>query len=272
MTEPSSTRKPRTKRERRGHLTSRLVSEEAMNRALRYLLEDAQRYMLIVNRSTVNTESGEIQDASITLSEDNPPSLDNGLDPRIKYSRQVIIVLVQKDGGVAKVNLTSRTWEVWVKSPTLPRRIRVFNKELTSGAYSRFFTSTTALGLFTIPVWLPFLLFIIWTFCNNNARHAMWSNSKAAPNIPLPVWDQHIQSLTFKLWPLFIVVALGIAVVVLTSGGLRIWPRYLSNHSFQRTVYEIKSNFSIPQNLNSPLFVAVVSVILTAVLTYLITH
>jgi ABC-type cobalamin transport system permease subunit len=73
-----------------------------------------------------------------------------------------------------------------------------------------------------------------------------------------------------KFEPLLLLVALGIWLLVLMSGGLRIWPKYLSSESLQRTFFEIRSNFALPQNLNTPLFVGVASAIVGALLAYLL--
>jgi hypothetical protein len=269
--ERKPTRKPRYRREREGRLTGRLVSEEAMNDALRYLLEDCQRYMLIVNRSIINPDSGESQDPSVILSDDNPPLLSESLDARLKRSRQVIIVLVQKDGGVAKIDLTARRWEVWIKSATLPRKIRVFNKKLASGARTRVLTAATGWWIITLPLWATFLLFLGWSLSTSQRRHEVWGSSHGSKT-PWPGWIVHFETTMLSLWPLWVICAVVIWLVVIMGGGLRIWPRYLSSNSLQRAAFQVRSNFVLPQNLNAPLFVGVVCAVLSALITYLLTR
>lgn len=243
-----------------------------MGDAIRYLLEDAQRYMFIINRSPINPENGETQDESITLSEKDPLSLGNVFDARLRHSRQIIIVLIQQDGGVAKIDLTARKWEVWVRSATLPAKIRTFNKKLRSAGHSRLFTTDAVLLLASFPFWSFVLLFTVWSILNRKARHEIYSKSKTSPSIPPPEWLLHYGSAIVNLWPLILLVAAGIWIIILTSGGLRIWPKYLSRHSLQRAIYEIRANFALPQNLNAPLFVAVVAAIFGALITYLLTR
>jgi len=275
MAKQESTRKPRIRRKRGGRFTSRLISEEGMSDALRYLLGDSQGYMLIVNRSTVNSDTGESQDASIALSEKDPPLLEVPLDSRLKRSRQIIIVLIQRDGGVAKINLTGRKWEIWITSATLREKLRTFNRRLLAGAHSRFITADGAVLIGSLPILIYTLSWLVWSVSTPKGRAEIWS-AKASPRSnstifsSSPVWLQHFESTAFALLPIFALVGLGIGGIVLLGGGLRVWPEYLSRHSFQRAVYEMRSNLALPQNLNSPLFVSLVSAIVGAIVTYLL--
>lgn len=264
-----STRKFQIRHEQQGWFTRRLVSEEGMSQALRYLLEGSKRYLFIINRSTINPSTGAVQDTSITLSEADPPSLEKQPDPRLTRSRRVIIVLIQEDGGVCKIDLTGRKWEIWIKGAALRSKLQVFNRMLRADAYSRLITPAAALSLATLPIWFPTLLFLGWSLYNGKARQEVWVN-KTSANIPSPAWIDHFGSATVRVWPILLLLALAIWIIILTSGGLRIWPKYLSRLSFQRAVYEIRSNFAFPRNANAPLFTSVSGAIVGAVITYLL--
>jgi hypothetical protein len=273
MAKQESTRKPRIRRKREGKFTSRLISEEGMSDALRYLLEDSQGYMFIVNRSTVNPDTGESQDASIALSEKDPPLPEESLDPRLKRSRQIIIVLIQRDGGVAKINLTGRKWEIWITSATLREKLRTFNRKLLAGAHSRFVTVEAAILIGILPILSYALSWLVWSVSTPKGRAEIWSakaSSRSNSTILSPVWLQHFGNTALTLLPIFVLVGLGIGAIVLLGGGLRVWPEYLSRHSFQRAVYEMRSNLALPQNLNSPLFVSLAGAIVGAIVTYLL--
>ena len=229
--------------------------------------------MFIINRSTIDPTNGNTQDASITLSEQDPPSLGDSLDSRLKHSRQVILVLVQKDGGVAKIDLTARKWQVWIRSATVPSNIRAFDKKLSQGAHSRLFTVDSAIALVLFPLWGPLALFFIWSASSQKARYEVWSGHKSASStFPFPAWINHFAHAAAALWPIFVVIAIGIFVVTATSGGLRVWPTYLSRHSFQWAIYQVRSNFSLPQNINAPVFVGVSCAILGALITFFLTR
>jgi hypothetical protein len=242
-----------------------------MSDALRYLLDDAKRYLLIINRSPINPENGEKQDVNITLFENDPPSLANPLDSRLKHSRKIIIVLIQKDGGAAKLDLTRRSWEMWTKSPSLHNRLHVFNEKLRSSRRSRLFTINGALTVGLLPIWSALLLGFAWSAFSQEGRREVWSGPAKA-NIPFPVWLKHYNHDAGRLWPIFIIAALAIWIIILTSGGLRIWPNYLSRHSFDRAAYHMRSNFILPENLNAPLFVGIAGVVLGAIVTVLLTR
>jgi hypothetical protein len=270
LSKQRSTQIPRTRLKRAGRLTGRLVSEEGMSNALRYLLEDTQHYLFLINRSSVNPATGEDQDASITLSEKDPPSLGSSLDPRIRHSRRIIVVLVQNDGGVAKIDLTARKWEIWIKSATLRGKLSTFNKKLLVEAHSPLITTGGALSIAAFPIWAPILMWLVWSFSSRKARYEVYTVKNSS--LPWPAWIQQFENVSAKFWPILILAALGIWIIVLSGGGLRIWPSYLSRHSLQRATYEIRSNFALPQNLNSPLFVGIAGAVVGAILVYILTH
>ncbi len=266
-----SARKLPIRRRRQGKFTGRLVSEEGINNALRRLLLGAQRYMFIINRSTVNADTGESQDASISLSETDPPSLEGSLDPRVKHSRHVIIVIIESDGGAAKIDLTRRNWEIWITSATIRDKLYAFNQDLRSDAHSRLVTATAAFWIFSLPGWSWFLLFLGWSFFSPQGRYEVWSTSRPEDaSVASPAWLVHFTQTMGKLWPIFILASLVIASIILLSGGLRIWPKFLSRPSFQRAAYEIRSNFMLPENINSPLFASLVGAVGGAIVTYLL--
>jgi hypothetical protein len=242
-----------------------------MNDALRYLLKDVQRYMFVVNRSAINPDTGESQDASIALSEKDPIALDESLDPRLKQSRRIIVVMMLHDGGVAKIDFTRRTWEIWVTSPSIWDRLRTFNRKLRSGAHGWLVTEDAGLLIASFPIWSLALLFFVWSFSSRKVRNEAWGTSSNA-NLPWPTWLIHYESDVFKLWPLLLLFAVGVWFIVLVSGGLRLWPRYLSRLSLQRAYYEMRSNLALPQNVNTPLFVGLAGAVVGAIVTVVLTR
>jgi hypothetical protein len=242
-----------------------------MSDALHYLLEDTKRYLFIVNRSPINPDTGDAQDVSVTFTEKDPPSLGKSLDPRIRHARRILIILIQNDGGVAKIGLTSRNWEIWIKSATLREKLRTFNEKLRATAHSRFITPGACVAIAFFPFWGPLLAWIGWSFSSAKARHEVYA-TKSGKTPPGPEWVQHLESVGPKFLPIFILVALVILLIILAGGGLRIWPSYLSSHSFQRAIYVIRSNFALPENLNAPLFTAVVGAVAGGIIVYLLTR
>lgn len=271
VSERKMARKPRVRRSR-GQFTKRLVSEEGMADALRYLLSDVQQYMLIVNRAAINSDSGESQDASIAFSESDPPLLEDSLDARLKHSRRIIAILMLNDGGVAKIDLTRRSWEIWITSPSVRERLRTFKRKLRAVAHSWLITIDSGVLIAGFPIWSIALLFFAWSFSSKKTRYEVWSTKNGGKKSSWPLWLQHYESIIYKLWPIFILIGAAICVIVLLSGGLKIWPRYLSRISFQRASYEVRSNLAIPQNLNAPLFVGLAGAIVGAVITVLLSR
>jgi hypothetical protein len=180
-------------------------------------------------------------------------------------------VLLEKGGGAAKVDLTHRKWEIWIRSAGLRQRLKAFNQQLRSGAYTRLITADAALMIATIPVWSSFLVSIAWSLSSSKARHEVWSG-KTSSNIQWPNSVTSFEYSMVKLWLVFLIIALGIGAIRLMGGGLGIWPEYLSQHSFQKAIYEIRSNFALPRNINAPLFVSVAGAIVGAIVTLLLTR
>lgn len=223
----------------RGQLTTRLVTQESMSRALNTLLADTRRYVIAVSRPRYSWRSGKPQEAAIVIYDGDPLALDQ-LDQRLRHSRRVIILITQDDGGVAKVDLTSRRWESWNKTASLTERMLSVNQRLLDGACTRAIGVLPATLILLAPLWLAFVSFFAWGFSSRSARQQVFA--KGSINFVAPHWFGKYISILFHLWPIFVLLAVAVLLVDIMSGGLSVWPDELSSRSIRKTIHGIQAN------------------------------
>lgn len=223
----------------RGRLTTRLVTPESMSRALKTLLADTERYVIAVSRPRFSWRSGKAQEPAIIIYDGDPLALDDQLDPRLRASRQVIILITQDDGGVAEINLTSRTWGAWNSTPALTKRMLSVNQCLLDGARTRLIGALPAILMFSAPIWLDAVAFFTWAFSSPAARNQVFGKTS---NVITPHWLSVYISALFHLWPIFVLLAAAILLIDIMSGGLSVWPDAVTETSAFKAFHSIRGN------------------------------
>jgi hypothetical protein len=142
-----------------------------MKEALRQLLSDSERYLIMVKRSRTSWETGQLQEQSLTLFENDSIELTNSLDPRLLKSRRVVIVLSDKDRGVLQVNITDRTWEVLQESPSIRQRLISFNSHLIEGGRTRLISVGSAVSTLLFPIWASLVAYFVWSIEDPKSRN-----------------------------------------------------------------------------------------------------
>jgi hypothetical protein len=250
-----------------------------MKEALRELLKDTDRYIFMIKRSRINRESGQAQAGELTLFENDSIELDSALDPRLLRSRQAAVLLVDKDRGIAKVDITGRSWEVLQDSALLRERLIAFNSKLIKGGRARLISAGYVALVSLFPLWSSFVLFIAWTVSSARNRYLFYNSASSHvnpnPKQPFPVPPPHWLGSYFKavifLWPVFLFISLAMGSVRLMGGGLRVWPESLTLRSAAQAFYRIRISTFTAGNA-STVIIGVITAVIASLLTYLIIH
>lgn len=268
--------KARSRRHRRlqNRPTPRLVSPETMRKALQQLLANTERYIIIIRRSGTNPETGDAQDRDLTLFESDQVDLASRLDQRLLRSRRVTIILAEQGLGVARINLTSRSWAILQDSPSLRDRLTSFNSELIAGARSRLITSGWAAAMLFAPLWSSAVLFLIWSISSAKNANTFWGTANPhKPNNfpPVPQWLHGYWHAVLYLWPVFVIICLVILAIETLAGGLRVWPESITLRSMGRALSRIKlSTFTVANA--SQLIILTVAAIVGGLVVLLLSH
>jgi hypothetical protein len=247
-----------------GVIVSRLVSPGVMHEALQGLVGDARRYTLIIKRSRINWETGQLQSVDLVLRESDDIFSSPELDPRLQRARKVTLFIEYNDGGIAFIDLTSyRSWQKLVETETLNRKILAFNRTLKDQAGTGWLTFSRALGIALFPLALLIASAIIYTSLAPNVHRAK-DNS-----VIYPYWMHVIILAILYSWPVFVLAGIGIVLVILRSGALRIWPEYLTLGSMVQTLIRLRSTIVVPGNINA-IVVGIALSIFTAVVTWVV--
>jgi hypothetical protein len=244
-----------------------------MAKAIQELLAESNRYIITIRRANrASTEQKENLD--LVLDETDNLDFSDGIDSRLLRSRRVIVILVDKNSGVAKVDLTKRSWEVWQGSNKLRESLISFNRALTAGAQSRWITAYAAWLTASAPLSVPTLAFTIWSVSSSASRKAVYhTNSRSTAFLRLvPHWLNELLAAFENLWPVLILVSALIGVVIVSSGGLRVWPRWLNTDSLSRTMYQIRSSTFTLANVSNIIIGVAIAVIASAVTFWFSRH
>jgi hypothetical protein len=246
-----------------------------MRAALLFLLKDTERYIITIKRPRFNWETGRDQSPGLTLYEDDVLDLSTALDPRLSRSRRVNLLLTDKASGTCEINLTARSWEVWIDSPSLRDKLISFNQQLIAGAHSRLVTAGIAVWIFFTPMWSSFALVAIWSLSNRRGRQLSFKSnspaSQAAFQKAVPQWIYHYIHTIFALWPVFIVLSLAIFSVILMAGGLQTWPERLTLKSAAQSLYRVRASTITPATATA-IIVGIVTAVISAVATFWLTR
>lgn len=257
-----------TRRRHMPTLTSRLVRQEAMRRALLDLLHDIPRYMIVITRSRFDFTSASPQIPKIVLNEtDNLDlSTENIIDPRLRRAKRIQFILTEKDGGTCKLALTNRQVEIWQDSPLIRSRIIEFNRNLLEGASIGLVSFGYAMLLVLIPPLLALGGVIFWTVTNSRVRHAFYVADKPLTNYPNPAWLNDYGSTMIILWIPATITAIIMMMIILSSGPLRIWPQSLTMKSALQLALSIRVTL-FTREVARGVAIAVISAIATVLLT-----
>jgi hypothetical protein len=235
----------------RGRLTTRVVTQEAMRHAIKDLLSDTKRYTIIAHQKRFNWRTGKTQDPVAIINDGEPLALSVQLDPRLRYARRVVVLLVQDDGGVGKVDLTLRTWESWSSMPSLTERMLSFNRSLLEGACTRLANPSLAILALIAPVLLSLAAFMSWALSTPANRHVVFDTSSKAESVIMPRWLTDFASISFYLWPLFIILAAITYLIYGKAGSLRVWPDSFTSTSISRAIFNFRKDFIVAKSASS---------------------
>lgn len=248
-----------------------------MKVALQQLLTDTERYIIVIKRSSTNWETGEPQGPDLTLFETDPIDLVSALDPRLLRSRHVTVVLADRNNGVAKIDITLRSWQLIHDSPSIRDKLTIFNSDLISGGRAPLIRPSVAVLIFVAPLLSYLLLFVIWSYSSATIRKAIDNLQPGSPdyiatlNRLVPPWLDHYLHTALALWPACIVVSLVIGSIRLMAGGLRVWPEALTFKSATQGLYRIRLSTFTADNAGK-IMVGVLIALISSLLTLLFTR
>src|SRR5664280_542230 len=254
----------------RGRLVSRLVSPEAMSKAHRSLFRSSQRYFVVVTRSGLNWDTGDLQSPTLLLTESDDIELEN-LDPRFLKARRIEITSMLTDGGLLRLRLdwaSPSKWEVLNESPQTRTALRAFDDALKEGIRSRLLVNG------------PFLLAVLvcWPFIWRVASRSLvlfldpgyrkYVNATPAyrqgHTEVVPWWVSATWRLAIYSWPATLLGVGIIQAIFYKAGALKVWPESLSVGSRLRIAYRVR--VGLPAWLGWDKMVpAVIGAVITAV-------
>jgi hypothetical protein len=252
----SSGRSRQTKKTLGGWLTSRLVSDDVMGRALNMLLEGTRRYTFVIKRPRINWETREVQERFLVLRESDSVDLEPDLDRRLLRAREVRIFVELEDDGVAEIDLTLRSWVKWAESPNLREKMVEFNRSLIQGARTWWLSLNGAGAMVGLPILFLVVIWGSYVQLDSDARNAL-SNNQTIPDPPS--WIATLLLATFVVWIVATAAALIIFLMILSSGGLRTWPKYLTLKDLAQTLFRVRDAIALPNIVNTVIAGAVVA-------------
>jgi hypothetical protein len=225
------------------------------------LTQCAQSFVFVIDRWPVDFRATQLQEPVLYLS--SPPLDQSGsIDARILRSRRVGLVLIMADGGIGRIDLTSRRWEIWIASPQLREAIEELGTELKALGRWRFLTPNLPLFLTSLPL-IAFASVVLYLMITDPVYSAL-SGGRS------PVYDAFLNRVVAILTVptiICIAVAFAAATVRQLGGSLRSWPTLMSSQGIVATIYRIRfSPFS--RETTKAILIAVLSSILTAVTLY----
>ena len=188
----------------------------------------------------------------------------------------MIVILADREKGIAKVDLTARSWEILNNGSSIRDKLISVNTQLLKGVRSRFIFITPGHITWTIltPLWSSILLFIIWGLSNSRARYLINSNapnSQAALDALVPHWiDSYVRTMLI-LWPLFLFAGLVMMAIRLMSGGLRTWPESLTFKSAIGALCRVRISTFSTGNV-ATIIIGVIIAVVSSLITLLLMH
>jgi hypothetical protein len=243
-------------------LTSRLVNQDSMKRAIEELLSNARHYIWGIKRLSFDMSSGQDQTADLVLSEDDHLVMDEHIDLRLLKARRVNLAITVKDGGTATITFKPRFVNIVADSPDLRKALADFRRSLRAGARSRWVTSTGIVILLLSPIALFFAALFTEnaTYPKSNGHHPVYNE-----------WFSVVGNASLLLLLATALIACIIYVIIWRSGPLRIWPQGLTLKSALRAIYRIKVSDSLHRHATT-IMVTVVASVISGVLVFLFTR
>jgi hypothetical protein len=244
-----------------------------MGEAVKALLGGVDRYIVTIRKASNNPGAGKSTSSDLVLYESDSLDFSAGIDSRLLRSRRVIVILVAKDSGIAKIDLTNRTWEVWQGSARLRDRLIVLNRAMIEGAKSRWTTATSASLVFFAPLFIYSAIFALWSGLDAKVRNDVYGRhpNQAAADKLTPHWLHEVAQVTRDFWPVFILASLVIALIRISGGGLRVWPESFTAQSLSNAIYRIRGITFTLENA-STIIVGVVIAVIASALTFWFAH
>jgi hypothetical protein len=211
-----------------------------MRGALSNLLAQTDRYIIAIRRPSVS-DTGLDQTADLVLDERDELDFSQGIDTRLLRSRRVTVFLVDKNSGVAKIDLTRRNWEIWQGSGSLRNSLAEMQHAISTGGKSRWLTTNGVNVIFWATTIVWFVSHLIWMFADQGARHAL-NGPHPNYNYPTPHWLHALGHAEWIIWLFCLVASLAVTAIIQSSGGLRVWPQSLTAQSLSRTLFRLRSS------------------------------
>jgi len=232
------------------------------------LREKSDNITLVIDRSPFDRERGEYQESNLILQESDQALLSD-MSSLLPKARKIQIVFSSSDGGIARIKLTERRWEIWVDTPGVRTAISEFNDHIHEKSKGRLVTPDFAYAAATLPFFVLFFFVIVIAGMNGNSTSGtkVKSGSPDVNVVVFPYWSVVIVLALVAIWVLFIALALGIGILRILGGGMRVWPKYLSGDSLKYSFYRLGVN---PLNRGSvrTIITSILSSVLTAVLLF----
>jgi hypothetical protein len=239
-----------------------------MAKGLDGLLSNLLRYTIIIKRPSFSWDTGRFQSAKLVLFEDEKVVEDGLIDPRLVKAKQVTLIAISRDRGIARINLTTRQVQYLAYSPGLSGLMLKFANDLLSGARSRWFTPGAALAAFIIPFFgliaVPFVDILV----NPHLRHLVTMPNEPK-QLPYDHWTTAAGLAILVIWLFMALVAGYLGLVRVWAGPLLLWPKNLTLRSILGIVYRIRISTTLRENTTTVL-VSVITALVVFVITKLL--
>ncbi|MFJ6676553.1 hypothetical protein ACIQMJ_36080 [Actinosynnema sp. NPDC091369] len=220
-------------------MLGRLLSRESLSKGLNELLIDAEHWIIQVQRSQFDWDSGSQQEPALTFRKGDDLELSPNLDPRLIKSKRVKLLAFWSDGGAISINFTDGRIDVILESPSTDERVANFNETVSVGAASRFLSAGWALILFLWPFLIGMMGYAAGTAFDSNFRTWALDQGRKDKAPPSEVADTIVQ-IGFYTWPIGLALALMIGYVRLMSGGLKVKRTLFTTTSVLQFIYRLR--------------------------------
>lgn len=221
-----------------GPLCPHLAETSAIISAIEYLRSNSANFTFVITRSPMDRESGNLQDSYIAIHKSDTDELAK-LPVTLSQGKNIQICFQTSDQGLARIQLTARSWEIWIDTPAVREILLQFNKMIRAGQKARFATSGFAALLVFWPFLLMFILFIIGAATDSRFRGSGQQQFKVENT---PAWIDEVLRPVPYLWLLTMICALGIGIVRLQGGGMRRWPERFSKRALILAFHQFRIN------------------------------
>jgi len=253
-----------SRRSPQGGLTDALIPTEQLSHLLAALLDRCAQATFVVERRRVDLRASKLQ--APTLIFDDAKFRDGTLDERLERSLTVQVIVRTSDHGLARVDLTRRTWEVWIKTG----EIHDILKELVDGMQQHRKFKPLTPGLFALLIVWPLLALFVAAFALTIAGAFDERFVVPEDGLPPPV-DRVIELIALPVaiaWLVSLVLAIVLMLAWKVVGGsLRQLPSYVSLGGLLGVLARARENlYPMSKETARASFIAIVSSVSTAVI------